>query len=107
MELFEGWMRILAAGLIAYFILWLHKNNNVSHHIQSKVENNSSIIGLFILSFLSVFREGLELVIFNLTQVSEHASNVALGSIMGVIIAIILAYAIFKTSVKLNLICHI
>lgn len=103
MELFEGWMRLLAAGLIAYFILWLHKSNNVSHHIQSKVENNSSIIGLFILSFLSVFREGLELVIFNLTQINEHASTIAIGSIMGAIIAIILAYAIFKTSVKLNL----
>lgn len=103
-ELFEGWMQIVAAGLIAYFILWLHKNNNnVSHHIQSKVSSNSNIIGLFILSFLSIFREGLELVIFNLTQISENASNVALGSIIGVIIAVILAYAIFKTSVKMNL----
>lgn len=102
-ELFEGWMQIVAAGLIAYFILWLHKNNNVSHHIQSKVSSNSNIIGLFILSFLSIFREGLELVIFNLTQISENASTVALGSIIGVIIAVILAYAIFKTSVKMNL----
>ena len=101
--LFEGWMRILAAGLIAYFILWLHKNDNVSHHIQSKVESNSSIVGLFILSFLSVFREGMELVIFNLTQVSENASTIALGSMIGVMIAILLAYTIFKTSVKLNL----
>lgn len=102
-ELFEGWMQILAAGLIAYFILWLHKNNNVSHHIQSKVSNNSNIVGLFVLSFLSVFREGLELVIFNLTQVSENASSIAFGSIIGIIVAIILAYIIFKTSVKLNL----
>ncbi|MBE3569570.1 MAG: FTR1 family protein [Bacillales bacterium] len=101
--LLEGVMRVLAAALIAYFILWLHKNSNVSRQIQSQVSNNASGIGLFILSFLSVFREGMELIIFNLTQVSQNSANVAFYSLLGIVLAVLVAYVIFKTSVKLNL----
>jgi high-affinity iron transporter len=55
------------------------------------------------LSFLSVFREGLELVVFNLTQVNQSSYSVAISSIGGLIVAIGLAFLIFKASVRLNL----
>jgi high-affinity iron transporter len=99
----EGYMRVIASGLIAYFILWLHRNSSVTRTIQSKVSNNASIMGLIILAFLSVFREGLELVVFNLSQISQDASTVVMGSVIGIIVAIAVAYIIIKTTVKLNL----
>src|SRR4051794_17474920 len=69
-EIFEGVMMLLAAGLIAYFILWLHRNKEMTSSVTSKISRSSSKWGLIVLAFLSVFREGTELIIFNLTQVN-------------------------------------
>ncbi|KOO47070.1 FTR1 family iron permease [Priestia koreensis] len=102
-ELFEGIMMLVAAGLIAYFILWLHRNSDVSASIKSSVNNTASGVGLLILSFLSVFREGMELVIFNLTQISNHAPSIATGSIIGIVLALGVAYLFVKATVKLRL----
>jgi high-affinity iron transporter len=102
-ELFESIMMLVSSGLIAYFILWLHRNHHSHSTIKKSVENNSSGFGLFTLALLSVFREGMELVIFSLTQINQKATNLTIGSILGVLLAIALAYAIFKTAVKLNI----
>lgn len=103
-KIFEGVMMLVASGLIAYFVVWLgSQSNNISSNIKNKVTSNSNVIGLLVLSFLSIFREGMELVIFTLTKVNQNAFNVAFGSGIGIIIAVLLAYIIFKTSVKFNL----
>jgi high-affinity iron transporter len=102
-EIFEGIMMLLSAGLIAYFILWLHRNHGNASLVTKKVTNNTSAIGLLILAFLSVCREGMELVIFNLTKITDSAFSIATGSLIGILIAIAIAVVIFKTSVKLNL----
>ncbi|MBS4194658.1 FTR1 family iron permease [Lederbergia citri] len=101
-ELFEGIIMLLSAGLIAYFILWLHRNHGHSS-MTKKVTQNTNAIGLFMLSFLSVFREGMELVIFNLTKITESAYTVATGSILGIVIAILISFVVFKTSIRFNL----
>ncbi|RDI38480.1 FTR1 family iron permease [Falsibacillus pallidus] len=102
-EIFEGIMMLVAAGLIAYFILWLHKSKQVSSSVLSQVEKRTSWIGLFVLSFLSVLREGIELVIFNMTQIAENSGMVAFGSILGIALAVLLAIIVFKTTLKYNL----
>ena len=95
-EVFENIMRLLASGLIAYFIVWVgNQSNNISADIKNKVNKNTSTIGLLVLSFLSVFREGMELSIMVLTKINDNASDVALGIGLGIILAVILAYIIF------------
>lgn len=102
-ELLEGMMMLLSAGLIAYFILWIHRNQGNASAVTQKVAKNTSAIGLFVLSFLSVVREGIELVIFNMTKITDSAFSVAIGSISGIILAVLIAIILFKTSIKLNL----
>lgn len=102
-EMFEGLMRLIAAGLIAFFILWLHRNRQISSQLQDQVSKTPSKIGLFLLAFLSVIREGMELVVFNLTQITQSAASVAFGSLIGIAAAIVLTVIIFKTAVKLNM----
>lgn len=103
-ELFESIMMLLASGLIGYFIVWMGKQaNSISQDIKNKVGNNTTAIGLLVLSFLSVFREGMELCIFTLTKINEKASDVALGSALGLILAVLITYLIFKSSIKFNL----
>jgi high-affinity iron transporter len=102
-EIFEGVMMLLAASLIAYFILWLHRSKEMTSSVTSKISRSSSKWGLIVLAFLSVFREGTELIIFNLTQVNQHASSIVFGSISGILLAIVITYILFKTAIKLNL----
>lgn len=103
-EIFENIMRLLAAGLIAYFIIWVgNQSKNISADIKSKVSGNNSFIGIFVLSFLAVFREGMELCTMILTKISENAFNVVLGIGLGLILAILITYIIFKSSIKLKL----
>jgi len=103
-EIFGNIMRLLASGLIAYFIIWVsNQSNNISSDIKQKVSSNTSTIGLLVLSFLSVFREGMELCIMILTKINENSSDVAIGIGLGLIIAVLLTYVIFKSSIKLNL----
>lgn len=103
-ELFEGIMMLLASGLIAYFIVWMGSQaNSISTDIKNKVSNNTNALGLLLLSFLSVFREGMELCIFTLSKISEKASDVALGTGLGIVLAVLLTYIIFKSSIKFNL----
>src|SRR4051794_39534848 len=42
-ELFQTVMMLLASGLIAYFILWLHKNQHASEHVNNVKKNASGI----------------------------------------------------------------
>ncbi|WP_010677941.1 FTR1 family protein [Bacillus timonensis] len=102
-EILEVSMMLVASGLIAYFILWLHRNQHVTTELKEQVAKTQSRIGLFLLAFLSVAREGIELVIFNLTKVTEAASTVVLGSLIGIIASIFIAILLFKTTIKLNL----
>lgn len=102
-EIFQGIMMLLSAGLIVYFILWLHRTQNTANHVKDALSKQATGFGLFILAFLSVFREGSELIIFNLTKISENATTVAFGSILGIVVAISVSIVIFKTSLKLNL----
>jgi len=103
-QVFQGIMMLVASGLIAYFIVWMgNQASNISSDVNDKVKSNTNVIGLFVLGFLSVFREGMELVIFTLTKINNKASDVALGSTLGIAFAIILTYIIFKSSIKFNL----
>lgn len=103
-EFFGAIMMLVASGLIGYFVVWMsNQNRNISQSIKSSVDKTSTGLGLFVLAFLSVFREGIELIAFILTKVSEKASSVAAGTGIGILLAVILGYALFKTSVKLNI----
>lgn len=103
-DLFQAIMMLVSAGLIGYFVVWMSKQNkNISQSVRNSVDKASTGFGLFVLAFLSVVREGIELIAFILTKVSANASNVALGTALGIILAVIVGYLIFKTSLKLNL----
>lgn len=102
--IFEAYMMLIASGLIAYFVVWMsNQNRNISSSIKNNVDKNSTAVGLFLLTFLSVFREGVELITFLLAKVSENAVSVAAGTSIGIILAVALGIILFKTSAKLNI----
>lgn len=107
-ELYEGIMMLVAAGLLTWMILWMLKQR---HNIKKNLENKASMHlensrpwGLFALSFVGVAREGIETVIFlQAALVGSDSLSVVFGGVTGIILAIILAFVLFKGFVKVKL----
>lgn len=59
--------------------------------------------GMFSLVFIAVFREGIETVIFLRAASFVSESSNMIGALAGIIAAILLGYAIFLGSIKINI----
>lgn len=94
-NIIEGAMTFLATALIAYFVVWISRNKGLSNHIKNKVEKQASNAGIFLLSFISIFREGIELIIFILTKVESSPQIILLVSLAGVVVSLIVVIGIF------------
>ena len=101
-QYFQGSMMLFVAGLILFIVVWMQgsKNPSAENH---EIQLNTNRYPLFIVSFLTVFKEGLEVVVFTFTSISHQAINVALGTGAGVLLAVLTAYILYKTTVKLNI----
>lgn len=103
--IFEGVTMIITSVLLAFMILWLvrFKTNagQIKTELQSHVNSNRSL-GIFSLIFFSLFREGVETVLFFIGLDLSAGTDVVLGSVLGLITAFGLCYGIFAGTVKLN-----
>lgn len=107
-QVFEGSTMLLAAVLLTWMIFWMQRqsagfkgNLESGIHQAVKQENRWAI---FWLAFLSIGREGLELVLF--LAAAKFASDPlqsTLGALLGLLIAVLLGWSLIVTSKKLNL----
>ncbi len=106
-QIFEGVTMLAGAALMTTMILWVMGQENMAggirHDIEAKL-SGSYKQGLFFLVFFSVLREGVETVIF-LGTVSFSSTRTAtlLGALIGIAMAASLGYALFVSSMKLNI----
>jgi high-affinity iron transporter len=67
-QLFEGSAMFLAAAILTTMILWMRNNSKeYSEDLKQKVDSaltNRQYYGLAFLAFISVLREGIEIVLF-------------------------------------------
>ena len=105
-EIFEGAAMIFAAFLITFMIIWMLNQKHIVVDLHKKVDKEigeQHKAGLFFLVFTSVFREGIETVIFLGAASFVSVENNVLGALLGIIAAIILGYAMFIWSKKINI----
>ena len=107
-EIFEGTVMILAAVLLSTMIVWMARNKNVSESLENQasavIEKDQNVaIGLFTLAFLSVFREGIETVLFLYGIFIKDGGLSLTTSLLGAILAILIGYAIFVQGRKVPL----
>lgn len=101
-EVYEGITMLVAAGLITWMIFWmLGQRGQMRKNIENKAEyhlKNDHPLGLFLLTFVSVAREGVETVIFLQAAILQIQNNFSVfsGAIIGIFIAIILSYLFFR-----------
>ena len=67
-KLFEGIVMIVAAAVLGTMIIWMAKNKNIAAELEEQAElaisSEKMAYGIFGLAFISVFREGIETILF-------------------------------------------
>jgi high-affinity iron transporter len=107
-QVFEGVTLLLAAGMLTWMIIWMRKQSRgMKTELVNRVmqaTRNESKTALFLLAFLAVLREGLELALY-LTASAMAVNNLdtLVGAIIGLSAAGILGYLIYTTTLQLNL----
>jgi len=107
-ETFEGTIMLVAVAILTSMVIWMQKQSKaVKGEIVQKVDSAVSgekVWGLFGLAFISVFREGVEVVLFlNALFLQQGSGGAILGSVLGLALALGIAYIVFKTTVNLDL----
>jgi len=106
-KLFEGAAALIAVSVLSSMIYWMAvKGRELKPELERRVEaiaTRGASLGLVFFTFIVVFREGLETVLF-LTPflVSETTATVS-GLLLGMLTALALAYGIFIVGIKINL----
>jgi high-affinity iron transporter len=105
-KLFEGLAALLAVAVLTSMIYWMAlKGRHLKREVESRVETavtQGTMIGLASLTFVLVFREGLETVLF-LTPFLGDLLGTAVGALLGMAFGIGLAYAVFRVGIRLDL----
>lgn len=108
-EIFEGLAMFLAAGVLTWMIFWMRQQAiNIKAHLHAQIQSvltSGSALGLVILSFVVVVREGIETVLFLFaaTRVAESVVSFTAGGLLGLAVAIAIGYSIYKGTSGLNL----
>jgi high-affinity iron transporter len=106
--LIVGFTGLFAAIMLIYMSYWLHSKASLvqwNQYINSKSTKalaSGSLWSLAVLSFLAVFREGTEMVLFFIGMASSISLTSLLGGIgIGIGILAVLSYLILKIGVKI------
>ncbi|AHF80246.1 FTR1 family iron permease [Thermococcus paralvinellae] len=103
-ELFEGLASYLAVIVLTSMIYWMAtKGANIKEEIESKVSQAINPLALTAFTFIVVFREGLETVLFLTPFATQDLSGTLLDLILGLAGALGLAYLIYGIGMRINM----
>lgn len=105
--LFEGVAALFAVLVLSSMIYWMaSKGKELRKEVERRVKDISTrgaTLALTSFSFIVVFREGLETVLFLTPFLLDDAVGTLVGAFLGVGASLVLAYAIFVVGMKINI----
>ena len=102
-ELFEGILYLFAAALITSVVLHIfgHETRNMIERKAEAAIAHREAVGMGLLAFISVWREGVETVIF--LGAGTQTEDAVIGALVGIALACGLGWFIFVSTRKINL----
>jgi len=104
--IFEGFFGIVAASVLTYMIFWMAKNSKmIRGEIQEKIDlsiSKKKVIGIMMLSFAVVFREGVETVLFLGNLAATAPLNTLIGALIGLITVSLISFLMFRKIYSFN-----
>jgi len=100
---------LVAVALVTFMILWMRRH---ARTLRSGLEASASgalrqgsTRALILMAFLAVFREGFETAVFLLAtfQGSVHRPTAVGGAVLGIAVASLLGYGLYKGGTRINL----
>ena len=106
-QIFEGTAAITAAIVLTYMIFWMAQNSRqIKGEVQEKIDlsiSKGQMLGIAALSFIAVFREGVETVLFLGTLAIKNPIDTISGFIPGLAAVIVLSFIMFKGIYRLDI----
>lgn len=106
-EIFEGLASLTATVVLTYMIIWMAGHaQNIKAELERKVEvavTTGQLVGIVALSFVAVFREGLETVLFLTALVTIDPVGTLIGTTVGAATVIVLALLLMKGIYRLDI----
>jgi high-affinity iron transporter len=107
-EAIGGTLSIVAVGLITWMIFWMgktarHLKTDLQHKLDDAVAAGRWAV--VVMALLAVGREGLETALFLWAgaQATGTTTKPLLGAVLGLAVAVLLGWAVYKGAVRLNL----
>jgi len=109
-ELLEGSLMLVAALFVSSLLIWMWKaGKTLKQRMETRLQavtSGRAGAGLFLFSFLMVFREGVEAVLFLFALSATIGANPMfnlLGGGVGLLLAFLFGWLLVKGSVRINL----
>ena len=102
-EVFEGILYLIAAVLITTVILHVigHATREILEQKAEKAIEKQEAFGIGLIAFVSVWREGVETVIF--IGAGTESNEAITGLFIGIVLALVIGYALFSSTRNLDI----
>ena len=100
---------LVAVAFVSWMIIWMRRH---AHELKGELEANAAAAlaagssgALILMAFLAVLREGFETSVFLLAllQSSNNTASTVTGAVLGIAVAIVIGYGIYRGGVHINM----
>ncbi|MHC1563392.1 iron uptake transporter permease EfeU [Actinomycetospora sp. C-140] len=107
-EALGGSLSIVAVGFVTWMIFWMRRvGRTIATELEGGLEKAIAMgsVAVVVMAALAVGREGLETAVFFFAaaQAAGETTGPLIGFLLGIAVAVVLAYLIYRGAVKLNL----
>ena len=107
-EFTEGIIALVAVAVLTWMIFWMRRQaRTLGGALREQVDRalaTGAVLALASIAFIGVVREGLETALFLLAVVFDSgAGNTAIGAFVGLALAVVLGYGIYRGSQQINI----
>jgi high-affinity iron transporter len=107
-DVFEVVVALVAVVVLTWMVLWMQRQartirGELEHKVATAISRNQAY-ALAGLAFVSVLREGVETALFLSALIfTAGQQGLLLGALLGFLAALVIAYLVFRSAVRLNL----
>ncbi len=99
-KLWESIASLIAVGLVTTFIIWMIRHGNeIKKYVEHKAKINLTQFGIYIVTFILIAREGVEIAIFSFAGQYSYIS-IFIGVIISLIVTLAIYFSLFKISIS-------
>jgi high-affinity iron transporter len=109
-QAFEGATMLVAAVVVTWMLFWMRRQAMAMRgELQAAVDRvltEGTALGLAVLAFTAVIREGIETALFlvgQATSAEANAPSLAVGAVAGLAIAVAIGYGLYRGSRRVDL----